>query len=114
MKGYAAAIKGKISGETWNDADGEVWSFKVHEYGDMGGGECAKVGSEFNPLTEYVYGQLNPYADLSRGTINDVTIIDTPDGSTDTEQEFKQGVFMQNLAGKNSIIGKSIKVTRTV
>lgn len=39
--------------------------------------------------------------------------METPDDGSVTEQEFKQTKFMQNLAGKNSVIGRSIKVTTT-
>ena len=70
---------------------------------------CENVGKEFNPLTEYVYGQPNPYSDPSRGAIDSVTIA-AADASV-TTQMFNQQKFMQNLGGKNSLIGKSIKVT---
>ena len=111
---YPVMIKGKIMGEVWNDADGEVWSFTVNKFGNVAGDMCANVGPEFNPLSELVYGVPNIYADPKRGAIDDVTIIDTPDDddpTNPTEQEFSQPKFLANLGGKNSIIGKSIKAT---
>ena len=69
-------LRGTITGETWTDAVGEVWSFTLHEFGNVGGADCENVGSEFNPLSEIIYGQPNPFADPSRGAIDDVTIID--------------------------------------
>lgn len=68
---------------------------------------CENVGPEFNPLAEFVYGQPNPYADPSRGTLQDVTITTPSPGP----HMFNQTKFLQNLGGKNSIIGKSVKVT---
>ena len=105
-------IKGTITGETWTDADGEDWSFTLHQFGNIGGTDCENVGPEFNPLAEFIYGEPNTFADPSRGTINDVTIIETPDNMITPPQEFSQDKFMQNLGGENSIIGKSIKATR--
>lgn len=112
MPGYAAMLKGLIMGSVWEQAamDGETWKFTVNKYGNISGDECANVGPEFNPLAEFVYGQPNKFADPSRGTILDV-VMSNPDGAS--EQEFKQKKFMQNLGGKNSIIGKAIRVTRT-
>ena len=43
-----------------------------------------------------------------------MTIIETPEDGSVTEQEFKQTKFMQNLEGKNSVIGRSVKVTKRV
>ena len=105
-------IRGTIEGTNLTNANGEVWSFDVMKFGNVGGVDCAATGPEFNPLAEFIYGQPNPYADPSRGTINDVTVA-AADASV-TSQEFSQSKFMQNLGGKNSIIGKSIKMSRTV
>ena len=115
MPGYPMMIKGNISGNQFEGSDGQVWSFTLHKFGNIKDIEfCDNVGPEFNPLAEFIYGQPNIYADPSRGTIEDVTIIETPDDGSVTEQEFKQTKFMQNLDGKNSAIGRSIKVTTTV
>ena len=81
------------------------------KFGNISGVDCANTGPEFNPLAEFIYGQPNPYADPTRGTINDVTIV-AADASV-TSQDFMQDKFMQNLGGKNSIIGKSIRVSTT-
>ena len=112
--GYPAMIKGSITAADGSDLasfNEEVWSFDVMKYGNIGGVDCANTGPEFNPLAEFIYGQPNPYADPSRGTINDVTI--AADSISVTSQDFTQDKFMQNLGGKNSIIGKAIKVSTT-
>ena len=114
MPGYPMMVKGTISGSQFELDDGLVWSFTLHKFGNDQGAECANVGPEFNPLAEFVHGQPNIYADPSRGTIEDVTIIETPEDGSVTEQEFKQTKFMQNLEGKNSVIGRSVKVTKRV
>ena len=105
-------LKGNISGPQFISGDGQVWSFTLHKFGNIKGEVCENVGPEFNPLAEFVYGQPNIYADPSRGTIEDVTI-SVPEDESVTEQEFKQTKFMQNLQGKDSIMGRTIKVTTT-
>lgn len=107
--GYPAMIKGTIAGADLSPYNGEVWSLDVMKFGNISGVDCAATGPEFNPLAEFIYGQPNPFADPSRGTINDVTIVAAD--ATVMSQDFMQSKFMQNLGGKNSIIGKSIKVS---
>ena len=89
-----------------------IYSFTVNEFGEIGndadGNICGNVGEEFNPLMEKLYNVPNPYADPSRGAIDNQTIVEPTDGSTSFG--WTQAKFMQNLAGKNSIIGKSIVV----
>ena len=91
MPGYPMMLKGDISGSLFESGDDQVWSFTLHKFGNIKDGDtdCANVGPEFNPLAELVYGQPNVYADPSRGTIEDVTIMETPDDGSVTEQEFK-------------------------
>ena len=90
----------------------------MHKYGNIdrtddvasAGGHCPKVGPIFNPLAEFIWWDLvlNPFADPSRGTIQDVTIVGD-EKDADGNFTWTQTTFLQNLAGKDSIIGKSIK-----
>ena len=88
-------------------------SFTVHEVGDVtddaADGTCPNVGEIFNPLAEYVWWDrmVNPFADPSRGAIRPTTV----DFDADGNFVFAQADFLQNLGGKNSLIGRSIKAT---
>ena len=67
---------------------------------------CSGITEEFNPLTERdAYGRPNPYQDFSRGRLDALTI--------DSNAEVVDGVqnyLLQNLSGKDSIIGHSISL----
>ena len=61
------------------------------------------TGSEFNPLEEISkYGTRNPFQDPSRGRIADLTTDAT--GSVDVDPTF----VLQNMTGKDGILGRSI------
>ena len=70
----------------------------------------AQIGEEFNPLKEVnKYGIENPFADPTRGRIAD--IVSEADGSVAiTDPLF----VLQNLAGKQSLIGRSLTLTNSV
>ena len=70
-------------------ADGEVWTFTVHEFGDVRN-SCANVGPEL----------------VTQNNIADVTIAAPADASL--PQMFTQDDWMQDIG---SIIGHSIKVS---
>ena len=98
---------------------GGVYSFELHKFGNIDNtdgdmtfdGMCPQTGPIFNPLAEFVWWDsgLNPFADPSRGTIADVTIVGADIDMAGT-YTWTQAKFLQNLGGKNSIIGKSIKM----
>lgn len=71
-------------------------------------GECANGGEEFNPYKEEWNGQANPHADPTRGKIDGFT--------TDATGAFtlNQAKLLQNLSGKDSIVGKSIELFQVV
>lgn len=70
------------------------------------GDDCDATGDEFWPLMEKdYYGNVNPYQDPSRGRIENFS-------TGDYENDFEgmvQGVLL-NLAGRESIIGKSLSL----
>lgn len=73
------------------------------DYFDLG---CSASTKEFNPLKETDrYGRVNPYQDFSRGRLDSFDFVfdtDSYDGI--------QNYLLQNLAGKNSIVGRSINL----
>ena len=86
-----------------------VVSVTINELGVIGdGATCDNVGDEFNPLAEIdKYNQPNPFQDPARGTINAREL--TADGSGDiTVAASSENIILQNLAGKDSLIGRSI------
>ena len=87
-----------------------TFSFRINENGVIGNGQtCDQVGDEFNPLTEVnKYGQVNPYQDPARGRIADIT---TDANGDYAEADTDYDSLMQNLSGKDSIIGRSITLT---
>ena len=56
---------GTLTPMTASGTTGDVLSFTVQQYGDIGaddmGNACANGGDEFNPLAEIIYGVPNPY-----------------------------------------------------
>ena len=118
MPGHPTIIKG-TSKSGASTVDGGVYSFELHKFGNIDNtdgdttfeGMCPQTGPIFNPLAEFVWWDqvLNPFADPSRGTIADATIVEA-DKDDDGTYTWTQPKFMQNLDGKNSIIGKSIKM----
>lgn len=111
MPNHPAAIMGTVTPLDLAGEVGTIYDFTLNEFGDIGedsdDNACGNVGKEFNPLQELIYNVPNPYADPSRGTIENQTVALPDSGDSFI---FKQPKFMQNLAGKNSIIGKSITV----
>ena len=79
----------------------------IREFGNIGD-ECANGGNEFNPLKEVKLGVENPYADKTRGRINPFTSDDTGAAS------IMQKTLLQNLSGKESLIGKSLSLFKVV
>lgn len=88
------------------DAEAE-YSLKINTLGRLGD-DCADVGSEFNPLKEVKKGIANPYQDPARGRIDDITA--TVDGTFSGAQD----KLLQNLAGPDSLIGRSLLLSTTV
>ena len=83
----------------------------INELGLVGDGTtCDMVGDEFNPLAEIdKYGNPNPYQDPARGTINSGALTLDATGALTLEAS-KDSVILQNLAGKDSLIGRSISL----
>ena len=81
---------------------------QIKENGKVGSGEglpdCADAtGSEFNPLSEIdKYGNLNPFQDPSRGRIADLV------GDETSEITVAPTFVLQNLTGKDGILGRAI------
>ena len=70
----------------------------------------AQIGEEYNPLKEVnKYGIENPFADPTRGRIADLVSAD--DGSVTVSDPL---FVLQNLAGKQSLIGRSLTLTNSV
>ena len=87
-----------------------TFQVQIKENGKIGTGtpsECAMdTGSEFNPLEEISkYGTRNPFQDPSRGRIADLTTSAT--GEVVVEPTF----VLQNMSGKDGILGRSITLT---
>lgn len=87
MPGHPSAIMGTLTPMSLTGNTGNVLSFDLREYGDIGDDvstmtACGNVGNTFNPLAEIIYGVQNPYQDPSRGTIDDQTLTDPVDPAT--------------------------------
>ena len=112
MPGHPTVVQGTLRGGSESLRDMNL-SFTVHEVGDVtdddADGSCPNVGEIFNPLAEYVWWDrmVNPFADPSRGAIRPTTVDFDDDGNF----VFTQTDFLQNLGGKNSLIGRSIKAS---
>ena len=79
----------------------------IREFGNIGN-DCADGGNEFNPLKEVKYGIENPYSDKTRGRILGLTSDDTGAAS------LRQKILLQNLSGKESLVGKSLSLFKVV
>ena len=81
--------------------------FSVHKYGNIEPNPtgCENVGSIFNPLDDPDTDEVE-----SRGTIPNYTIVNIV---ADDVETFTEKKFLQNLSGKNSIVGRAIVVTDT-
>jgi hypothetical protein len=115
MPGHPIAIKGSaLDTNIFGDFDivSELKETGNVYYNDVVDSEfdCPLAGDEFNPLAENVYGVANPYADPSRGTIDRVSVL-AADADADGTFTWTQSAFLQNLSGKDSIIGKAIRLT---
>ena len=87
-----------------------TFSMRINENGVIGDGQtCDQVGDEFNPLSEVnKYGQVNPYQDPTRGRFADITT-DTTGNYAEADSDYDH--LLQNLSGKDSLIGRSITLT---
>ena len=88
-------------------------NIRINELGVLTGEmACDSVGDEFNPLAEFdKYGRPNPYQDPARGRINSGALpMADGDGNIIIEAS-KDNIIMQNLAGKDSLLGRSISVS---
>ena len=72
---------------------------------------CDQVGEEFNNLREINKYGPNPYQDPTRGRIATFDETDYPTGS---DQSTPPSELLQNLEGKESIIGRSVTLTGQV
>lgn len=108
MPGYPIKVRGVFT----DQAEDGSYELTVNTYGD-----CANPGPEFNPLApDAVYPHYNSYngwgkqaAEVEsdgRGELDNVVFEDN-DGSA----EYWMQYFLQNLAGKDSLIGRSITLT---
>ena len=84
------------------DTDYEV---RVRTYGYLGE-ECLGSGDEFNPMLEVnKYGWANPHQDPKRGRVDDIK------SDADGKLTYDMEKYLGNLAGWESIIGRSIHIT---
>ena len=91
---------------TYTDDEDSI-EFTVLKYGDLSYSTefCENAGAEFNPL-EDPHNPTSSSATSVRGGLDAVTVsLDTND-----LQSWTQTSFLQNLGGKDSIIGRSIKI----
>ena len=82
-----------------------TYKLQIRTYGQIKP-DCAAGGDEFNPLKEVKYGVTNPHADPTRGRINAFT--SAADGTATLEQKS----LLQNLSGKESLIGKQLTLMK--
>lgn len=106
-RGHPAQVKGITATSL---PEGMEIDISIRTYGKAAKGSnnenCEDNGDEFNPLREYLYdGVPNPYQDPSRGTIPSFTI--GADGTATLENT----KLLQNLRGKDGILGKSVTFT---
>lgn len=108
MSGYSIYVKGTLGPfETPNNI------LKINELGRLGieDDRCSEenTGAEFNPLNEVDrHGNPNPYQDPARGRI----VLTEPDASNEVVFEGTTKL-LQNLAGYNSLIGRSMTLFDT-
>lgn len=90
---------------TGGEADSD-YRISIKMLGAMGD-DCSQGSQEFNPLHEAdAHGNPNPYQDPSRGRLELVKT--DSDGAADVMQE----EVLQNLAGHNSLLGRSLTVEK--
>ena len=90
------------------------YQIRVFEFGDLSevDGACSALGDEFNPFKQEAeepqwtrWGWSTPAAvDETIGTLDSFTT------DVDGQSDFMQQYFLQNLAGDNSLIGKSMAI----
>ena len=96
--GYAIASKIELS----NLTPSTKYKIVINKYATIGD-TCTDVGGEFNPLNEInQWGQANPHQDPSRGRFEEVAA----DGQGKVKKE--QSALLQNMAGDESLIGRSM------
>merc|ERR1711862_246393 len=103
LTNQAPTVKAELIGLENNTA----YKLFIREFGNLGN-ECADGGDEFNPLKEVKMGVENPYADKTRGRIVGLATDGTGAAS------LMQKTLLQNLSGKESIIGKSLSLFKVV
>lgn len=87
--------------------EGLELEFTLLEFGIDGTTACDN-GDEFNPLEEKYNGVSVMYQDPARGRIGSITLDAMGDGTLD------QNKFLQNLRGKNGILGKAIRTNAVI
>jgi hypothetical protein len=103
LPGKPPIVKGSLTGFTASSSN----RLTIRESAALGAA-CATAGTadEYNPLTEKdKYGRANPYQDPSRGRLVDLVVT-----SAGANTEYGQNYLLQNLEGKDSIIGRGITI----
>ena len=100
LSGQAPMVKMDLTG-----LPDQEYTLVIKTFG-MLSNSCSDAGEEFNPLKEVWNGTANPHADQSRGKI-DSCITE----SAGTCSIFQKSL-LQNLSGKDSLVGKSLHLMR--
>ena len=121
MPGHPISIKGTLFNVS-NATDQDVLGFTLRRYGILEQSQvasfatCPNSGPVFNPLEELIYGKTpNPYADPTRGALpfSPLTAERALADPATARQSFEADKFLQNITGKDSIIGKAIRISFT-
>ena len=110
LKGKAPVVKYDLTGlagsqTAGTDLIGTYYQIAITEFGTTGG-SCTRVGEEYNPLKEVdKYGRENPFQDPMRGRLP--PILNQGVGTTTFISEYPENL-LQNLEGKESIIGRGM------
>ena len=94
-----------------SSTQGQEFQIQIKTVGKIGSGEgmsclSENTGLEFNPLEEIdIYGIRNPYQDPSRGRIDNLK---APEAATTISVE--PTFVLQNMLGKDGILGRAITV----
>lgn len=98
LPGHPIYVRGAITGLTADSS----YSITINTKGRLGAA-CDETGEEFNPLFETdKYGNPNPFQDPSRGRLT------IPDSDANGDITIDTTKLMQNLAGHDSILGRSM------
>lgn len=92
-------------------------SIRIREYGRLAdpevmGDRCGLAGEEYNPLKEFdQWHRPNPFQDPARGRISDFLVGDSDADQTGIQRALDDEQYvLQNLEGKNGIIGRSLSL----